>query len=457
MSGRLRGVRLLMRVARWTRLPPGIEVGAELAADGQLRTLRAGRGHRTSRSSCAAAASRASCCWTTRGPPVAAAAGSRARSTRMRRRAERAVAAGLPPPEAALARGMVLGQDERDRRHDARRTGATRASAHLLAVSGQNVMLLVALARAAARAGAGRAGGARRWRSSGWWPSTCRSPAPGPSLQRAGVMGAAGIAAMTLSRPASRWYALLLAAAVTLALNPRASADPGWQLSFAAVAGILALGRPLAAALARAGGGAACAQPRRAPSPPVRALVRGFADGVAITLAATLATGPLVAFHFGAVPLAGLVANLLALPAVAPAMWLGMVKAALGHRRGGAPAGRRRGRAARAGRPGSRSPTSSSSRSAAPICPAAGSRCRSTRPPRWRARLRADRRGAGRAPARASGRRTAVERRRRPRRAGRRLAARPALVPGGRRRARARRRSRSPPRPASARRRRPAT
>jgi competence protein ComEC len=51
---------------------------------------------------------------------------------------------------------------------------------------------------------------------------------------------------------------------------------------------------------------------------------------VAITVAATLATAPLVAFHFGAVPLAGLVANLLALPAVAPAMWLGMLKAALG-------------------------------------------------------------------------------------------------------------------------------
>ena len=62
----------------------------------------------------------------------------------------------------------------------------------------------------------------------------------------------------------------------------------------------------------------------------MRALVRGFADGVAITFAATLATGPLVALHFGAVPLAGLLANLLALPAVAPAMWLGMVKAALG-------------------------------------------------------------------------------------------------------------------------------
>jgi competence protein ComEC len=43
-----------------------------------------------------------------------------------------------------------------------------------------------------------------------------------------------------------------------------------------------------------------------------------------------LATAPLVSFHFGAVPVAGLIANLLALPAVAPVMWLGMVKAALG-------------------------------------------------------------------------------------------------------------------------------
>jgi competence protein ComEC len=37
-----------------------------------------------------------------------------------------------------------------------------------------------------------------------------------------------------------------------------------------------------------------------------------------------------VAHHFGSVPLAGLLANLLALPAVAPAMWLGMLKIGLG-------------------------------------------------------------------------------------------------------------------------------
>ena len=61
-----------------------------------------------------------------------------------------------------------------------------------------------------------------------------------------------------------------------------------------------------------------------------RAVVEGLCEGIAITVAATLATAPLLAYHFGSVPLAGLPANLLALPAVAPAMWLGMVKAALG-------------------------------------------------------------------------------------------------------------------------------
>jgi competence protein ComEC len=150
-------------------------------------------------------------------------------------------------------------------------------------------------------------------------------------------MGAAGIAAMTLSRPSSRWYALLLAAAITLTLNPRACGDPGWQLSFIAVAGILVAGRPLAARLRRIAEELAGppSRPGRLGAPGrlpelARGAVDGLCEGIAITVAATLATAPLLAYHFGSVPLAGLPANLLALPAVAPAMWLGMVKASLG-------------------------------------------------------------------------------------------------------------------------------
>jgi competence protein ComEC len=141
----------------------------------------------------------------------------------------------------------------------------------------------------------------------------------GPSIQRAGVMGAAAVVAALAGRPASRLYALLAAAAITLALDPRACADPGWQLSFAAVAGI-ALGTRALRRLLGAG-----------PTPNVSSPVRAAAlDGAAVTLAATLATAPLMAHHFGAVSIASIPANLVALPAIAPVMWLGMLSAAVG-------------------------------------------------------------------------------------------------------------------------------
>jgi competence protein ComEC len=225
----------------------------------------------------------------------------------MRRRAESAVAGDLSSPKAALARGMVLGQDEaiaEPVREEFRASGL----AHLLAVSGQNVMLLGALALPLlAAAGAGPTG--RALALLGLIAVYVPLAGAGSSLQRAGAMGAAGALALAAGRVSSRWYALLLAAVVTLAVNPRAVGDPGWQLSFAAVVGILVLGPPLRSSL--------------------RALPRPLAEGVAITVAATVATAPLLAHHFGSVSVAGLVANLLALPVVAPIMWLGMAGAAL--------------------------------------------------------------------------------------------------------------------------------
>ncbi len=337
----------------------------------------------------------------------------------MRERAAASRRRGPAATEAALARGMVLGQDEaigEGVREDFRASGL----AHLLAVSGQNVMLLVALALPLlAVAGLGPRG--RGVALLGLVAIYVPLAGAGPSLQRAGVMGAAGIAAMTLSRPASRWYALLLAAAATLALNPRAWQDPGWQLSFAAVVGILCLGVPLGRALVRAADGLVAAPRERArvagPSaatalnerlPGVRAaLVRGLAEGAAITLAATVATAPLLAHHFGSVPLAGLPANLLALPAVAPAMWLGMVKAALGLAASALAAGGRARRGARAAHARCRSRTSGASPSCSRSSPAGSSSlpllvaCGSA------ARLRAARAGGpGRARGRAAPRAT---------------------------------------------------
>jgi competence protein ComEC len=225
----------------------------------------------------------------------------------MRRRAEAGVARGLDPQMAALAHGMVLGEDERI---SATMTDDFKASglAHLLAVSGQNVTLLALLAvPVLAAAGLGRR--ARLLAVLALIAAYVPLTGAGPSIMRAGAMGAAGTVAALAGRPASRWYALLLAGAFTVAVEPRAWLDPGWQLSFAAVVGIFLLTRPLTRAL------------RRLPS----ALAAGFA----VTAAATVATAPLMAFHFERVSLVSLFANLLALPVVAPIMWAGMLAAAI--------------------------------------------------------------------------------------------------------------------------------
>jgi competence protein ComEC len=145
----------------------------------------------------------------------------------------------------------------------------------------------------------------------------------GPSIQRAGVMGVAGILAGLVGRGADRAYLPLLAAVVTLTLNPLAAGEVGWQLSFAAVLGIALWAAPIRdLALARLGPGPA--------GGPVGRVARPLAEGAGLTVSATVATAPLMALHFETVSLASLPANLLALPAVAPVMWLGMLASILG-------------------------------------------------------------------------------------------------------------------------------
>jgi competence protein ComEC len=228
----------------------------------------------------------------------------------VRRRAERVLDGHLPAPEAALLRGMVLG-DDAALSEELRDAFKTASLTHLTAASGQNIALLAALAFGLCMV----AGVGIRAR----WTLVLALivlyvplAGSGPSIQRAGVMGAATIAAALAGRPASRWYAVLLAAAATLVLDPRAAADPGWQLSFAAVIGIATIAAPARERLRRGG------------------LAAPVADAVAVTSAATLATAPLMAIHFDRVSLVALPANVLATLAVAPIMWLGMAAAALG-------------------------------------------------------------------------------------------------------------------------------
>ncbi len=251
-------------------------------------------------------------------PTGAPRAGPEGLLDRIRSRSEDAVSAGLDPPQAALALGFVLGQDDRI---DALTREAYRRSglAHLLAVSGQNVMLLAILA-GIALAALGVGPRARLLLVLALIAVYVPVAGAGPSIQRAAVMGAAGIVAGLAGRATDRVYVPLLAAFATLLLNPLAAGDIGWQLSFAAVIGIALWSAPIAALL----------RERLAPEPSRRRLAGPACEGAGLTIAATLATGPLMAHHFETVSLASLPANLLALPAIPPVMWLGMAAAIAG-------------------------------------------------------------------------------------------------------------------------------
>lgn len=234
----------------------------------------------------------------------------------IRERAEAALGAGMPEREADLSRGFVLGEDDgidRQTVEDFRRSGLS----HLLAVSGQNIALLALLAMPVLAAFGIPLRSRLLW-VLGLIAMYVPLAGAGASVQRAGVMGALTVIATLAGRRASRLYALVVAAVVTLAIDPRIAADIGWQLSFAAVLGIFLLVDPIRAAIG-VNGAARSAK-----------WLRPVLDAMAMTTAATLATAPLIAFHFESISTTTLVANLLALPAVAPAMWLGMLAAAAG-------------------------------------------------------------------------------------------------------------------------------
>ncbi|HYI79314.1 MAG TPA: ComEC/Rec2 family competence protein [Thermoleophilaceae bacterium] len=312
-SGAERGTRLLARLPRGEDLEAEVAPGTELRLSGRFKQSEAGEGD----FDFAAYLERRGIAGELQLDEVTTTGrrrgGLRGAIDGIRERALAGIASGLPPTLGALGQGMVLGADEDvpdTVREDFRDAGLS----HVLAASGTNVMLLVALA-IPLLAGAGLSYSARIPVLIGLIALYVPLAGGGPSIQRAGVMGAAGLLAIALSRPASRWYALFLAACVTLANNPRVWADPGWQLSFAAVVGILLLAPGIGRRLS--------------------ALPSALADGIALTVAATVATAPLVAHHFGTVSLASLPANVIALPLIAPIMWLGMLRGLVGQ--GGGP------------------------------------------------------------------------------------------------------------------------
>ena len=151
--------------------------------------------------------------------------------------------AGVRSPVAEVLQGMVLGDDE-GVPQETIDTFRVSGLLHIMAVSGENVVLLCSMWSFAFAL----LGIHRLLRTALLLPVVATYvllTGASPSIVRAGVAGILGLLAVLASRPSDGWLLWLAPAAWLLTSNPNNLFDVSFQLSFAAVAGLLLLARPL--------------------------------------------------------------------------------------------------------------------------------------------------------------------------------------------------------------------
>jgi competence protein ComEC len=228
--------------------------------------------------------------------------------------------AGFPSDRAAVLSGILLGDRANlpaELREDFERTGAT----HILATAGLHVGLVMALL----------IGLFRTLRLLPRPALVCTLlclalyiPMTGErvAMTRAAIMAMVYLGGVLLEREPYLPNTLALAALILLVGNPQSLFDAGFQLSFGIVITVAFLS-PLMARLRRS-------VPETAFSTrPLEKLRAFLLDMFCIALAAQIGALPLVAYYFHAIPIVGVIANLMIVPAVLPILALGFAATAL--------------------------------------------------------------------------------------------------------------------------------
>lgn len=210
----------------------------------------------------------------------------------------------VPEPERQVVRALLYGDDRFLAPDD---VDAMRAAglAHLTAVSGQQVALVLVVIRPVRRRL--RPGG--QWTLSVlvivWFAALTRFE---PSVVRASWMAALGVTAATTGTERRPVRLLSIAVTAMVLIDPMVVHAAGWWMSVAATGGLVVL------------------------SPRVEAVLPGpgwLRRPLAVTLAAQAAVGPVVWLVFGVPPVVGIPANLLAVPAAAFVTLVGLPLAVL--------------------------------------------------------------------------------------------------------------------------------
>lgn len=235
-------------------------------------------------------------------------------------RAQTVIAAIFPEPEASLLTGILLGV-ERGIPEDVLEAFSKTNTTHIIAISGFNITILAGIFALVF----GRLLGRRRATPAVIAGIVLYTILVGGSaaVVRAALMGILYVIAIHYGRQSDALISLVAAAVVMTLLNPHTLWDVGFQLSFAATLGLILI-VPLLEEAFEAGLARFIDKGR------ARTAVALLNEALIVTLAAQIATIPIMVYYFHKISAVGLLANLLILPVQPAVMILGGVAALAG-------------------------------------------------------------------------------------------------------------------------------
>jgi competence protein ComEC len=189
---------------------------------------------------------------------------------------------------------------------------------HVLAISGQHVAILAAMIYFVLRGFAVPLAARVPATLVLLWLYILIAGAP-PSAIRAGVVATLVLLARLLGRQLSPLHFMTTMLAAVLAYNPQLVYSTGFQLSVAAVFGILLLRKPLKSLI------------ESTVLRPFEKRPQSLSNLLAVSLAAQIATAPIIAASFDEVSLIGVLTNLVAVPISGPILTLGLLGSLAGN------------------------------------------------------------------------------------------------------------------------------
>lgn len=254
-------------------------------------------------------------------PPRSPGRGMRGFCYDLRRRGRQALSLGMEnrPVERAFLHGLIWGY-RRDLPVDVMDAFRQTGTLHILAISGAHVAIMAGLGAMVLR-GMGVPLAARGLLIAPFLILYVLATGGSPSAFRAAAMAVAFFLAPALGRKTDALSSLALAALLIVAVAPHQLTEPGFQLSFIAVLGLILLMPRIHAAWGRSAAG----DPPSGPGPlllgpRIRRAVSGL---LSASTAAWLATTPLCAAWTNVISPASLAGNLVVIPAASVIMGLG--------------------------------------------------------------------------------------------------------------------------------------